>query len=330
MLWLIPHLFPDPRLLEWAQPGLSAPGLYRLLGRGRLAAEPREGTEAALCRALGIARQTDWPLAPASLRAQGREAGSAYWLRADPAHFELMRDRIVLTRIGLPDLSQEETDALATSITGHFGSDLPLASLGPFCGHVRYEQPLELLATPPSLAVGRVLDGILPQGRAAGALRVLTNELQMLLHEHPVNQARAARGALSVDTLWFWGGGVSSTVAGDPPPVYANAAEALALAAYCGAPRRPLPDAFDMLDENGVFLLDGLLPPAHAGDAQGWRCALEKLERDWFAPLAAALFRAGPTGVRLLDPVGGRSLSLRRRDAASFWRRPKTLLSRSC
>ena len=59
MLWLVPHLFPDPRLLEIAGRGLHVPGLRTLLARGTHVTEPCEGTEEALCRALGIARQQE-------------------------------------------------------------------------------------------------------------------------------------------------------------------------------------------------------------------------------------------------------------------------------
>lgn len=35
----------------------------------------------------------------------------------------------------------------------------------------------------------------------------LLNEMQMFLHQHPVNQARQQRGLLPINSLWFWGGG---------------------------------------------------------------------------------------------------------------------------
>jgi len=77
----------------------------------------------------------------------------------------------------------------------------------------------------------------------------LMNEAQMLLHEHPVNAGREARGELALNSIWFWGGGVIdaskarpfSTVVGDDPLT-----RGLALAA--GIPARALPkDAGSML-----------------------------------------------------------------------------------
>src|SRR2546430_884920 len=69
----------------------------------------------------------------------------------------------------------------------------------------------------------------------------LMNEAQMLLHEHPVNAEREARGLPALNSIWFWGGGViaaakarpfSAGVARDPlapgpPPAPGNPAHAL-------------------------------------------------------------------------------------------------------
>ncbi|HSC98716.1 MAG TPA: hypothetical protein VLI21_07425, partial [Casimicrobiaceae bacterium] len=40
------------------------------------------------------------------------------------------------------------------------------------------------------------------------------NEIQMLLHEHPVNAAREARSEPPVTGIWFWGGGTAAEVRG--------------------------------------------------------------------------------------------------------------------
>ena len=53
----------------------------------------------------------------------------------------------------------------------------------------------------------RNLRECLPGGRDAVRVRALVNELQMLLHEHPVNERRAARGLPAVNSVWLWGAG---------------------------------------------------------------------------------------------------------------------------
>ncbi|MCA1977752.1 MAG: hypothetical protein LDL19_00805 [Thiobacillus sp.] len=330
MLWLIPRLFPDPRLLEVAAHGLTLPGLQALLARGTPTAETATGTEAALARALGIGRQQDWPLAPITLEADGGTAGEDYWLRADPVHLHLMRDRIVLAGLPLTDLMQADADQLTRDISRHFGQDFPLEAPHPERWYLRFPLPLQLSTTSPSLAAGCAIDTVMPQGKDAAALRVRLNEIQMLLHDHPVNQAREARGALPVNSLWLWGGGVLPPPPDKPvPPVYARSEIAHAIARHSSAETTVLPAALspDVLGRPGVLLLDALDMPAAFGDMLGWREALRQLENHWFAPLVKALPKLGRQGVHLLDPVSGRGVMLHRLDALKFWRRPKALAS---
>lgn len=329
MLWLVPHLYADPRLLDALARRLHAPGLATLLARGVPVPGPDEGVEAALCEALGIVRQQDWPLAPITLRADGGDAGDAYWLRADPVALQLMRDRVVLTDPGALALTPEEARLLATAIGEHFGTDFHPLPLHPHRWYLRCPQPPDLTTTPLSVASGRAIAPLLPRGADAGAFRARLNELQMLLHAHPLNAAREARGLAPINSVWLWGGGVGQQPAAAARTIYAADAEVLALARAAGAASHVLPPRLEgtLLAGSGVILLDTLTPAGLQGDAAGWRQALDVLERDWFAPLAAALHKLGPEGLRLIDPVSGRGLTLRRADAWKLWRRPRKLAS---
>ena len=328
MIILVPHLFPAARLLEAATPGLALPALQTLLARGTRIACPDEGTEAALCSAMGIERQQDWPLAPLTAAADGG-SGTGYWLRADPVHLRVMRDRIVLADSQAFTLTQQEAAALVASIREHFGDSLSLQPLHPTRWYLHFAQPPDLRTTPLSVASGRDIQPLQPQGEDARRLRSVLNELQMLLFEHPVNQAREARGELPVNSLWLWGGGSLPAVPGDAPTLYANDATVRALAAFCGAGSFPLPLQLDaaLLRPKRLVLLDALTPAGQCGDAYGWREALRALEKNGFVPLRAALRTLDATGVQLLDPVNGRGLQLQRADAWKVWRRPRPLIA---
>ncbi len=329
MLFLIPHLFPTRHLLKAAAPDLRLPALQTLLARGSRQSCPDGGVEAALCAALGIERQQDWPLAPITLAADGGEAGDAYWLRADPVHLRVMRDRIVLAGSDVLSLSREEADALADTIGRHFGADLSPLPLHPQRWYLRFPEAPRLTTTPLSVAVGCDIDPLLPQGPDAMRFRSELNELQMLLHVHPVNQAREARGELPVNSLWLWGGGGLPVTCAPPGLLYAGNAEAQALGAFCNARVQALPEHRDaqLFGSDGVILLDALTSAGQVGDAYGWREALRELEQGWFVPLLGALRKIGPRGLRLLDPVSGKALDLHGRDAWKLWRRPHRLIS---
>jgi len=327
MLFVIPHLFPSARLLEAAAQDLRLPALQTLLARGRRQSSPAEGVEAALCEALGIARQQDWPVAPISLEADGGVAGEAYWLRADPVHLRVMRDRIVLADSGNLELTQPEADALAATIARHFGANLSPIACHPERWYLRLAAAPRLTTHARSVAVGCDLDPLLPQGDDAMQFRAWLNEVQMLLHDHPVNLAREARGELPINALWLWGGGYLPVPPTPTAPLYARNADARALGAFCATRVLPLPEQMDisLLEIAGVVLLDNLTHAGQYGDAYGWREALRGLERDWFIPLQGALRRSGPRGLILNDPVNGKTLQLHASDAWKFWRRPRDL-----
>ena len=228
--------------------------------------------EAALCEAMGIARQQDWPLAPITLEADGRLAGDTYWLRADPVHLRVMRDRIVLTDNRALNLSPQEATALATAIGQHFGEAFNPIPLHPQRWYVRFPYPPRLTTTPLSVATGRAIDPLLPQGDDALRFRTLLNELQMLLFTHPVNQAREARGGLSVNSLWLWGAAPNPLTPMSCMPIYARDSEARALGAFCRTPVDTPPPHLEksMLVSEGVTLLDELTQAGQNGDAFGW------------------------------------------------------------
>jgi hypothetical protein len=150
-----------------------------------------------------------------------------------------------------------------------------------------------------------------------------------LLHEHPVNQAREARGDLPVNSLWLWGGGRLPVTCTTPVPLYTGNVEAQALGTFCNARVQAIPARLEapIVGGDGVILLDALAPAGQVGDAYGWREALRGLEQDWFEPLLRVLRKIGTQGLQLVDPVSGKALHLHPRDAWKFWRRPRSLIS---
>ena len=320
MLLLVPYLFPSLRLLEVAVQDLRLPALEKILARGSREAFADEGIEAALCQALGIERQQDWPLAPIALQADGGDPGMDYWLRADPVHLSVMRDRIVLADSQALELDQAEADALAASIHDHFGDSFSPLALRPRRWYLRLRQAPQMSTTPLSCATGCDIDPLLPRGHDASHFRALLNELQMLLHDHPLNQRREARGQLPVNSLWLWGGGVlprvrprgTLTVAADHPDVQA-------LLSFAGATRVSVSAGFDQ-GRPDVVLLETLVAAGQSGDAFGWREGVREIDK-----LLQDVLQDG-RGFILADPVRGRACAWRKTCRLKLWRRSSRLV----
>ena len=166
--------------------------------------------------------QRDWPVAPYSLLADGGEPERHFWLRADPVHLRLVRDQLVLADSTVFEISRGEAEALVETLNRHFAGELLFYPMHPERWYARPAHwPANLQAhllpgiagridfetTPLAAARGSGITAHLPTGPAAARFQVLMNEAQMLLHEHPVNLEREARGALPVNSVWFWGGG---------------------------------------------------------------------------------------------------------------------------
>jgi hypothetical protein len=223
---------------------------------------------------------------------------------------QVMRDRVVLAPAGAFSISRDEAETLCQAVNRHFGGAVELRVLDSSRWCARLEREIEVGDEPALGMAGRE-----PEQRAGD---VLLTEIQMLLHGHAVNEAREARGEPAVNSLWLWGAGRlpaptqcrwSSVTAGDPL--------ALGLARLAGASASKLPsNATAWLSQSAG---DGRhLVMLEAGEA---------LERDWFAPLAAAL-RAGRIGMLSLHmPDAGLSFETVRGDLRRFWRRPKALES---
>ena len=184
---------------------------------GRYAGTPRvepRGIAAALFAALGVAAET--PVAPLTLLGSGGDPNDDYVLCADPVHLAADRDTVVLAQV-IDDLSADDAATLVRMLDRHFAEDgLRFDAVRPDAWFVRSRQPADIMTTPPDVARGRDLIAKLPRGRDGGRWKRWQNEIEMLLHEHPVNVAREAQGRLPANALWFWGGGRLADVASMP------------------------------------------------------------------------------------------------------------------
>ena len=136
-------------------------------------------------------------------------AGGTYWLYAAPVHLALQRDSFSLA--ALLHLENDEIEALTGSLNKHFALDAP-ENKASFFWHqtqwfLRLESNPNIQTHAPKLALNKDIDAFLPIGEGAIKWASFTNEMQMLLFEHPVNQAREAKNLPTVNSIWCYGGG---------------------------------------------------------------------------------------------------------------------------
>lgn len=144
------------------------------------------------------------------------------------------------------------------------------------------EEPLQVQTVTPEFAAENPRAEILPRGRDAGGLRRLMTEMQMLLHEHPVNTQRQNRGLPALNAIWVHGEGMLSDVtARSLPAASGDDVYLRGLYRLHDQPVKSKPvDAATLLGQVAgptVAIID-------ASD-------LDTLESNWLAPLSRALLR---------------------------------------
>src|SRR5882762_9765604 len=273
----IPDFFP-PEGLPRADNLAAA---QTLIARGRRRRRALPSPETWLFGRFGVARQRDWPVAPYTLLADGGVPERHYWMRADPVHLQVGRDSLGLADSAAFEVSRADSEALAEALNRHFGQAMLFNPLRPARWYVRLDKAPDMQTTPAAAARGAALDGKLPAGPDAMRFHALMNEAQMLLHEHPVNAEREARGEPALNSIWFWGGGAIEAAKARPfSTVIADDPLARGLALAAGIPVRALPKDADSVhaalgDEGRVLVV--LDAPRDARPHER-RAALE---RDW-------------------------------------------------
>lgn len=132
------------------------------------------------------------------------------WLRADPAYIQADMATARLMACGELGLSREECVALVQPLQPLFGdAGFPLEATTTSRWYLRCPRGAKLPPfSTPDQALGNDLGDHLPAGDVGRRWRGLFTEAQVLLHNHPVNRQRVARGQIPVNALWFWGAGL--------------------------------------------------------------------------------------------------------------------------
>jgi hypothetical protein len=314
--------------LFWPHSGLEhgvpiAPNLQRLLARADAEEGHCDDEQAWLCEQFGVARQADWPIAPISLFGTGMETGPDYWLSADPVHLQVNRDQLTLLAPEGLSITDAEAVALCATLNRHFATQFTFVAPQPHRWYLKTQEPPRVRTSSLSQAAGREVDLLLPNGEDQLAWHRIFNEIQMVLHEHPVNEQREIRGALPINSLWFSGGGILPRARSLFQAVIGDSALARGLAKLANIPFTPAATGAAAIGTHDVLVeLQSAATASMCLDSAAWQRALECLDPIWFAPLSAMLAKGELRQVIIATVAGGRSYRWRvsRTNLWRFWR----------
>lgn len=294
------------------------------------------GYEESLFALFGLTQQedADLPVAAVTRMFDMGVIDNDFWLRADPVHLSLDRDRLILAGAQKLEVTQEEAARLVAEIMEVFATDgWLLKAPHPERWYLKPARAPKLTTSSLSQVVGRDIHGFLPRGPDDKAWHTILNEIQILMHTATVNVEREKEGKLPINSLWFWGSGRLPRL--KPVTwsrVWSSEPVSLSLAKLSGTPAANLPDTYAdwrrQAGETGehLLVLDTAYEATLYNDAMCWQKILEKLDTDWMEPLLRDIKSGAMEQVSLVSDTG-ENFTLTPRQARRWWRWRRSLAS---
>ena len=261
---LLPFALPAAADASTALYNIQSPALDKLLARAtlveRVIGEDFQRTlphERWVARrfgtvASGAGAADEAPLAPYMLRADGGEPGTSTWACVQPVHVRIAHDHLVLidpASLALTDARSRTLLDVARPLIEELG--VRIEAPKPTRWYLASDAFGTLAGASPLRASGRNIEIWLPHeahtGERSRAWMKLQNEVQMAWFEHPVNEAREARGLPSVNSIWFHAQGAAQPVTSPFARVLSDAAATRGLALTAGVETGAPPASFAAL-----------------------------------------------------------------------------------
>ena len=164
-----------------------------------------------------------------------------------PCHWQVGMDQVVMADPAHLHLSDEESQQLLQAMQPFLQEDgLQVTWHSALLWHAQGELLADLATASLDRVINQNVKNWMPNSPAARPLQRLQSEMQMLLYNHPVNNARDAHRQIAVNSFWLHGAG--SLPLGTQPQVHP------------------------------VTVPEGLRSAALHGDVQAWRQAWQQLD----------------------------------------------------
>ena len=353
---VVPGLFGPPGLRATDFSMLNCAGLELLLARATVEPVPAKGLEATLFNLMGVQSDPaqDLPIAAVTRLADADAMPNMkhammvgeWWIRADPVHLRADQVHLVLMDSYMLSITREEADVMIAQFNTFFASDgWYLEALHPERWYLRLPQDPGVRTYDVTEVLGRHIDGFLPSGAHGKRWHTVLNEIQMLFHASPVNQARQMRGAASINSVWLWGGGylpqAISTTAWSA--IWSNEPMANGLARLAGILHASVPESLGAwlsvsasprtrskgATSAHLIVLDDGYRDALYGDVSAWGAVMERMATQWFTPLVDALKQRQLDSVSI-SAADGRIFRITPSLLRRFWKRRHSLEAYAC
>ncbi|GAA5183658.1 hypothetical protein GCM10025771_35780 [Niveibacterium umoris] len=306
---------------------ISLPGLSWLVGHSRLSTGTTSTSTRAFASTFGMQKAGTAVLRRAGEAGLPLPQAGEIWLCADPVGLHFARDQMILTDPRTLALSQDETVALGSALRVALKDVGDFTLVTPERGYLKLREPAQVRFSDLLDVAGRPVALFLPEGDDTKRWGRIVNEVQVSLHDHPVNRARENTGSRLVNSLWFWGEGpLEGEAKSTAARVFSDNPVGSGLARLAGKDAAPLTEfATTPADGDSLLLIDALDAPARFRDTTRWLDALIVLEAQLFAPLAAQMQRREIKQARITAPGERSGIELAVATPSwAFWLKPKS------
>lgn len=276
-----------------------------------------------LCELFALRVGESLPVAALQWFADTGEVASQPLLCFDPVSLVADMDHVLLYDSSFFQIDDEEAQQLVAAINALLDSDgLQVIAPTPQRWYLSGKAVSSTRFTPLADVVGHNILPAMPAGDDAAWWRRTLNEIQMLLHSHPVNDNRVDRGAMPINGVWPWGSGTAEQTGSaifsscSSDDIFVKGLCYLQKVQYESVPERF--DTWLATASGGEHLVQ--LPLVMADEA-GMLCdKLLTLEQDWIVPIGKALQEGTLQACTFY--IGGRlAYTLTAMDYRNRWRR---------
>lgn len=309
------------------------PSLQKLLAIGKRRTFQPMGFSRCLCGLFGLESrpQQDDPVAAITHLVDDRETREYIWMRADPVYLAADREGVVLMDSSTFNLDLQEALVLAADIRDLLAEEgLKLEVPTTDRWYLKLHEPANVTTTPVHEVVAKDIHRFLPSGSGRDHWARLLNEIQMTLHNCPVNEERQQRGELPVNSIWCWGSG-SLPTAGNCQwdRVYSDETISKGLSQLYGVSSRESPEEVtDVFSDSGsneqiLTVLSFGLRHAQYHDMIGWQDFIAYLEACWFKGLLGMMRDGMINHLTLL--LENQEFSISKSSLLKFWKQQQQL-----
>jgi len=253
-----------------------APSLHRLIRYAEPIEAPISDFDELLIRRLRL-QQSALPYAQACQPDAGNNS-----LLLTPVHLKMdMNNAVVLPVM----YQQNEISHIINDLNDYFKNDFNIRLLAGSTWLLQLTDCQPLTGVPHYLvAAGKKVTHYMEQAETNLQWTRLFNEVQMYLHQHPVNQQKLLAGEATFNSLWCWG---ADRWQGERQQLqwFSDEAELLALGQLLCDQAAPLADVSQTNLKDGLVIDVSILKALKGGVELAVESLVERLEQQLFEPL---------------------------------------------